>query len=120
MRNNEDADRAVLMVGFARLSVIGMSASVAVVVALFIFLLTAVLLLASDPGNPYVGINLNKLWVLFPGYSVSWTGSFIGAAYGALVGFLGGFLIAVLWNLTHYVYIGLVVIRALWWRMMAD
>jgi len=106
--------------GFARLSVLGMSIALGVVCALFIFLVTAILLLNADPGDPYVGFNLKSLWIFIPGYSVSWLGGLIGAAMGGLVGIVLGFSIAVLWNLTHYVYIGLVVIRALWWRMMAD
>ena len=120
MRKNEDADKVVLMLGFARLSVVGMSISIAVVLALFIFMMTAILLLTGDPGDQFMGDNLKKLWVFFPGYTVSMAGSFIGAAYGALFGLIGGFLIALLWNLTHYIYIGLVVIRSLWWRMMAE
>lgn len=120
MRTQAEADKAVLMVGFARMDVLALSIAVGVVFALLLFVLTATLLITGTAGDPYVGVNLKELAKYFPGYSVTWTGSLVGMGYAGGLGLLAGFCTAVLWNLMHYLYIGLVVIRSLWWRMMAD
>lgn len=50
-------------------------------------------------GGPTVGQNLGLLRAYFPGYSVTWGGSFIGFAYGALTGAVLGWSVASLYNL---------------------
>jgi hypothetical protein len=40
--------------------------------------------------------------------------------YAWLLGALFGYVLALLWNLTHYLYITAIVVRAAWWRMMAE
>ncbi len=120
MRTQDNADKAVLMVGFARMDVLAMSIAVGVVAAFLLFMLTAVLLLKGDAGDPFIGVNLKELAKYFPGYSVSWSGSLVGMLYAGGIGLIIGFCTAVLWNLMHILYIGLVLIRGLWWRMLAD
>ncbi|MEQ9643570.1 MAG: hypothetical protein RIM84_26360 [Alphaproteobacteria bacterium] len=99
---------------FARASVAGMAAGGAVVFALVLFLATAVLLIkGADPGVP-IGPNLAAMSTFLPGYDVSWGGALVGAGFGLLFGALLGTAIAVLWNLTHLIIIGLVVLQATW------
>jgi len=49
-------------------------------------------------GGETVGPHLQLLSQLFPGYSVSFLGSFIGLAYGCVTGFVLGWLIALIYN----------------------
>ncbi|MEL7060977.1 MAG: hypothetical protein AAGN46_13225 [Acidobacteriota bacterium] len=49
-------------------------------------------------GGEVVGPNLGLLRNFFPGYSVTWSGSFVGLFYGALTGAALGFCVAALYN----------------------
>ena len=120
MKKLLDADRAVLMAGFARLDVVALAVAMGTLLAVALFLMTAALLLKGAPPGRVVGPHLALLAVYFPGYSVSWGGSVIGAIYAWIAGAALGFVWAVLWNLTHYLYIALILIRAHWWRMLAE
>ena len=115
-----NADQAVLMAAFARFDVVALAVAIGTVCAIGLFLLTAVLLVKGAPPGMPIGTHLGVLGSYLPGYSVSWGGSAIGAVYAWMIGALAGFVWAALWNLTHFLYIILVVLRAHWWRMMAD
>jgi hypothetical protein len=41
---------------------------------------------------------LNLIASIYPGYSISWSGSIVGLAYGFADGFVGLFLLAWLYN----------------------
>jgi hypothetical protein len=99
---------------------VALAVALGTVCAVGLFLMTAVLLVKGAPPGMHVGPNLGVLGVYLPGYSVSWGGSVVGALYAGIVGAVTGFVWAVMWNLTHYLYIILVVVRAHWWRLMAD
>lgn len=114
------ADKALLMAAFARMDVVALAVAMGVVGAVGLFLMTAVLLFKGAAPGTHVGPHLGLLGIYLPGYSVSWPGSVIGAAYAFVAGAVVGFVWAVAWNLTHYLYIILVVVRAHWWRLMAD
>jgi len=114
------ADKALLMAAFARMDVAALAVALGTVCAVGLFLMTAVLLVKGAPPGAHVGPHLGLLDTYLPGYSVSWSGGVIGAAYAWIIGAVTGFAWAVMWNLTHYLYIILVVVRAHWWRMMAD
>ena len=120
MRTQVDADKAVLLVGFARLDVVALAVALGFVFALLLFLATVSLILLGEKGDPNIGYNLKNLSVFLPGYGISWIGGLIGGLYAGVVGYVLGLITAFLWNLSHYIYIALVVVRALWWRMMAD
>lgn len=49
-------------------------------------------------GGKNVGQHLKLLKYYFPGYSVSWVGSFVGFFYAALVGAVLGFSLAWIYN----------------------
>ena len=120
MQKRMNPDTAVLMAAFARVDVIALAVAIGTVFAIGLFLLTTTLLIKGSPPGIPIGTNLGFLGIYLPGYSVSWGGSVIGAAYAWLIGAVSGFVWGVLWNLTHYLYVILVVVRAHWWRMMAD
>ena len=115
-----NADKAVLMAGFARMDAVAMAVALGTVCAVGLFLLTATLLIKGAPPGKHIGTHLGLLGIYLPGYSISWGGSIVGAIYAWMVGALIGFVWAVMWNLTHYIYIVLVVVRAHWWRLMGD
>lgn len=49
-------------------------------------------------GGKQVGQHLKLLRYYFPGYSVTWTGAFVGFFYAALVGAVLGFSLAWIYN----------------------
>jgi hypothetical protein len=104
------------MAVFARMDGVAMAFAVGTLCAFGLFGATVVLLLKGAPPGVLIGPNLETLGNFLPGYGVSWIGSIIGAAYAAVIGFVGGYLIAVLWNFTHLVYIGVVMIRGHWFE----
>lgn len=67
----------------------------AVVGGLGLFLMTVWLVIK---GGPRVGQHLSLLGQYLIGYSVTWTGSFVGLLYGALIGGIAGWLIAKIYN----------------------
>jgi len=60
-----------------------------------IFVMTAWLLIK---GGPFPGYHLRLLGEYFIGYTVSWTGCFVGFFYGALVGGGAGWMIGIIYN----------------------
>lgn len=120
MQKLMNADKAVLMAAFARMDVMALAVAMGTVCAMGLFLLTVTLLVKGTPPGMHIGIHLGLLGIYLPAFSVSWVGSVIGAVYAFVIGAVVGFIWAVLWNLTHYLYIITVVVRANWWRLMAD
>src|SRR5436309_15276345 len=49
-------------------------------------------------GGPHVGANLQLLNQFFPGYRVTFIGSFLGLVYGFAVGYVSGWIIAPVYN----------------------
>lgn len=49
-------------------------------------------------GGARVGDHLSLLRFYFPGYTVTWSGAFVGFAYGALLGAVVGYLLARIYN----------------------
>ena len=49
-------------------------------------------------GGPRVGQHLGLLGQYFPGYSVTWGGSFLGFLYGAAVGGIAGWIVGTVYN----------------------
>ena len=120
MASNKNVDKAVLMAAFARMDVVALAVALGCVIGLLMFVVTVTLLLKGAPPGGHIGPHLGTLGIYLRGYSVTWSGSIVGAAYGGFIGATIGFCIATLWNFTHYIYVTLVALRALWWQMMAD
>ena len=113
-------DKAILKATFARIDPIAMAIAGGTVMALGLFTATAILLIKGMLFGGAVGPNLQVLGAYLPGYSVSWPGAVIGAAYFWLIGAALGWVLAILWNFAHYIYIGLIVVRTMWWKNMAS
>ena len=62
------------------------------------FALFAATLWLVIKGGPGVGTHLGLLRSYYPGYSVTWVGSFVGLFYGALTGAMIGWCVAWLYN----------------------
>ena len=93
--NGSDRELVLVARAVARLRA-GIVAVVTAMVAGFgLFAATLWLLIK---GGPQVGKNLNLLGNYYPGYSVTWTGSFVGFFYGAITGALLGWCVAWLYN----------------------
>lgn len=105
------------MVAFARMDPVALAIALGTLAALMLYAATAALLIK---GGALVGQHLTLIGIYLPGYEVSWAGALVGAAYLWIICAVLGLMLAVLWNLTHYIYVALVVIRAAWWEMMAD
>jgi len=111
MKDPSPRNRAVLSAVFAKMDVLAMSVACGSLCAVGLFGVTAVLLLQDvAPGQP-IGPRLGALGDYLPGYSVSWAGAIAGLPNGFVLGALLGFLIAVLWNLTHFVALASLAIR---------
>lgn len=120
MKTNLDADKAVLMAAFAKFDAIALALALGSVLAVLLFLATTLLLLKGAAPGIDIGPHLKLIGVYLPGYSVSWSGALIGAAYALGLGAVLGFVLGVLWNMTHYIYVALIVIRTAWVNLMAD
>ena len=113
-RRKSDIEPTLLMSAFARIDSVAMAVAMGLVFGIGLFLATAILLIkGGGPGVP-VGPNLSALVTFLPGYSVSWVGSVVGALYAAAVGAVVGCVLSVMWNVTHFIFIGIVVMRASW------
>ena len=111
MDKYKKAERAIILVAFARVNVFAFAIAFGVSLALMAFCATTALILQD--------FTLTTPSIL-PGYSITYWGAVIGALYFGLLGLILGFVLSLSWNLTHVVYITLIVIRANWWRMLAE
>ena len=114
MRRQSDVVQIMLRALFARLDSLALATAMGAVLGLGLFLATAVLQLKGAPSGAPIGPNLSGLDTFLPGYSVSWSGAVIGGAYAAILGFVVGYCLAVLWNLSHYLFVGVAVLRGNW------
>jgi protoporphyrinogen oxidase len=82
---------AVIEEVFARLDPVALGTSVSIVCAVGLFLATAILLLK---GGEVVGPTLGLLDNYLIGYSVTWTGAFVGLFEAGVIGFVLGVIVA--------------------------
>jgi hypothetical protein len=104
----------LLIQTFAKLDAVALGAACGIVGGLGLWLATAILLIK---GGQDVGLHLSLLSQQYIGYSVTWTGSFIGAAYGLMTGFIIGWTFAAVRNLSVAVYLHAV---RLWSQLSSD
>jgi hypothetical protein len=120
MASEADKEKAILMAAFARMDPVALAVALGSTWALMLFAATIILLLKGAPEGGRIGTHLNLIGIYLPGYEVTWPGALIGAVYLWVIGSIAGFVLAVLWNLTHYLYVIMTVVRSAWWKMMAD
>lgn len=118
--HSDKADKAILMAAFAKMDAVALAVAMGSTWALLLLLATAILLLKGAPEGAEIGGHLELLGIYLPGYRVSWGGGLLGAFYVWILGALTGYVLAVLWNLTHYLYVVMIVVRSAWWRLMAE
>jgi hypothetical protein len=80
---------------FERVSAQGWSVALGTLVAIGLFLATAILVVRGGP-NP--GPHLSLLGQYFPGYEVTWLGACLGLIYGFVVGYGAGLTVGTLYN----------------------
>jgi hypothetical protein len=112
-RGSSDADRGeqIVRAAFARFDLVALAVATGCVCGLGLWAATVVLLLKGAPPGVSVGPHLALLAHFLPGYTVSWTGSYLALFYGFLIGVaLGGFVAGV-WNIVHHAYLVFAVTR---------
>jgi hypothetical protein len=90
-----DQERQTITRAFHRTSEQGWGLALGFLSALTLFVATVVLVVR---GGENVGQHLALLSVYLPGYSVTWTGAFIGAGYLFFIGYGAGRTIATIYN----------------------
>jgi hypothetical protein len=93
--NAPDSLPAPAVLAFAPLHKRAFGTAVGLVTGGVIFLLTVAALYLPEGG----GMNLGLMAAFFSGYSISWTGAFIGFGWGCFVGFIAGWFLAFCRNL---------------------
>ena len=120
MVNSITKDKAILMAAFARVDPVALAVALGSIFGLMLFIATAVLLVKGMWVGGRPGPHLALIGIYLFGYEVSWMGAILGAAYLWTIGAVVGFILATFWNMTHHLYIAAIVIRVMWWKMMAD
>lgn len=92
----------------AKIDSLALGVAIGTVFGLGIFLATNLLILK---GGEIIGPNLALLAQFFPGYRVTFGGSFIGLLYGFVSGFALGWLIAVIRNIIIKIYLHIINLR---------
>ncbi len=108
----DQAEDRLVKAAFARLDVVALGCALGVVLGLTLWLATVFLLLKGAPPGVHVGPHLGLLSNFLPLYSVSWSGSVVGGLEVFAIGFVVGALLAVAWNMAHYVWLMLIVRRS--------
>jgi len=120
MEETANRDKAILMAAFARVDPLALAVALGSICGLMLFLATAILLLNRTAIDGHPGPHLALIGIYLPGYEVSWKGALFGGVYLWGIGAVAGFILATFWNMTHHLYIAAILIRAMWWKMMAD
>jgi hypothetical protein len=98
----DDKDWSIVKPAIVRLRASVTAVAFAVLGAAGLFLATALLLLRGgaqhQDGTPIIGPHLGLLANYFPGYTVTWTGAFIGAVYAGVTSAILGYLVAWVYN----------------------
>ncbi len=85
-----DAGELLVRTGFAPLHKSAFGAAIGLTAAIVVFLATAIHLMR----NPEPQFPLHILGAYFRGYTVSWSGAFIGAFWAGFAGFVAGWFLA--------------------------
>jgi len=93
--SNELVNEQALLEEVIRVNRIVLGLTLGILFGFGLFLATNILVLK---GGPHVGANLQLLNQFFPGYKVTFGGSFLGLIYGFAVGYVSGWIIATIYN----------------------
>ena len=100
-------ERIVLNAIFAKIDKTAFSLSTGMVFFLTMFVITTISILKNDGESVMVGPDLIALAYYLPGYNLTWVGNFLGSLYVGIVGLALGWFFGMLWNLTHYLYLAI-------------
>jgi hypothetical protein len=100
-------ERIVLNAIFAKIDKLAFSASTGVFFFLSMFVVTGFSIIKGNVSGSMIGPDLAMLSYYLPGYSMTWLGNVLGSVYVGIVGSVLGWLFGVLWNLTHYLYLAM-------------
>jgi hypothetical protein len=95
VNGSKKPDSDQILRNVVRLNSIVMGIVSGMLAGLLIFVATLWLVIK---GGPSVGPHLSLLGQFFPGYRVTFLGSFVGWGYGFAVGFVAGFMIGRIYN----------------------
>ena len=107
-----DHRELIIMWAFAKLDLAAFVLASAAVTGAFLLLLTLLLVIKGAPAGIPVGPHLAALRSIFPGYTVTYSGAFVGGLYAAVLGACLGFVVAAVWNLAHGIFLAFVRMRA--------
>ena len=91
----DDQQWKAIRPGIARLRAAILGIAFGILFGVGLFVVTAWLVVR---GGPNIGQHLSLLGNYYPGYTVTWTGAFVGLVYGALTGGAIGYSTAWLYN----------------------
>lgn len=95
----------VLNAIFAKIDKTAFSLSSGLVFFLSMFVITAISIINGNGVEGAVGPDLAKLSYYLPGYGMTWLGNIVGSIYVGVIGLVLGWFFGMLWNLTHYLYL---------------
>ncbi len=95
MSDNLKAPEEIILTRLMRLNAIVYGVVAGFVAGSGLFIATVWLVIK---GGANVGAHLGLLGNYFPGYSVTWVGSFVGFIYAFVCGFVIGYLVAFVYN----------------------
>lgn len=95
----------VLNAIFAKIDKTAFSLSSGFVFFLSMFVITAISIIQGNGSGITVGPDLAMLGYYLPGYDMTWLGNIVGSFYVGVIGLVLGWFFGVLWNLTHYLYL---------------
>lgn len=100
-----DRSELIIRACFARFDIRGLATAVGVVFGTLIFLSTLALWAQGAALDANAASRLLVLSHVYPGYSLSVGGAFLGLVYGFITGFAIGTVIGFSWNLSHFIFI---------------
>lgn len=112
MARSGDRSELIVMAAFARIHALALAVATGCMTALALWGSTALLLIKGALPGYHIGTHLALMSNYLPGYAVTWHGSIFGMMYGFVAGFVLGAIVAVAWNLSHFVYLMLVTQRS--------
>jgi tetrahydromethanopterin S-methyltransferase subunit G len=98
MTDQPDQLRQMISVRIRRMHAGVLGVAAGIVLGLALFAMTNILVLKGPVDGRPVGAHLELLGQFFPGYTVTFLGSWIGFAYGFIVGFILMYVGASIYN----------------------
>lgn len=102
-------ERIVLNAIFAKIDKTAFALSMGIFFFLSMFVITTISIVKINGVGVMAGPDLVALSYYLPGYNLTWFGNVLGSLYVGIVGLVLGWFFGMLWNLTHYLYLAILV-----------